>query len=187
MAQPVTFMATNSSFGHQTPAIINPMYAAEDVVVADYVVTEVPYRADSTGVQDSTAAIQSALYDCYDSGGGTVYLPAGNYLVANTIVKNVKGTVLYRSAVAYNSSDVGTWENITFNNSYWANAGAAYHAPNLATLNNWTRANGIAFTFGDLEWEQFFGLACSDYLYGINIVAGARISFCGEFLWANYL
>jgi hypothetical protein len=100
-------------------------------------------------------------------------------------VKNVKGTVLYRGAVAYNSADVGTWENVTFNNSYWANAGAAYNAPSLTTLNNWTRANGIAYTFGDLEWEQFYALSCSDYLYGINIVAGSRVSFCGEFLWAN--
>lgn len=284
-----------------TPAIINTLYGTEDVVVADAVVTGAPYQADATGVRDSTVAIQNALSDCYHSGGGTVYLPAGTYRVTNTLyvpsfvtlrgdwrdpdagsgsygtviqaalpsgtngpvlfqiggsagvmgltifyphqnaatpvaynytfnipsqswrgmpgafmsssiinctllnsyrgiginaldttqahekstVKNVKGTVLYRGAVAYNSADVGTWENVTFNNSYWANAGAAYHAPSLATLNTWTRANGIAFTFGDLEWEQFCGLACSDYRYGINLVAGARIAFCGEFLWAN--
>ena len=287
-----------------TPAIINTLYGTEDIVVADYVATDLHYGADPTGVRDSTTAIQNALNDCYStSRGGTVYLPAGTYLVTNTIyvpsfvtlrgdwsdpdlgrgshgygtviqaaltsgdngpvlfqiggsagvmgittfypnqnasapvpynytfsipssswsgepgtymsssvinctmlnsyrgiginalditqvhenstVKNVKGTVLYRGAVAYNSADVGTWENVTFNNSYWANAGAAYHAPSLTALNTWTRANGIAFTFGDLEWEQFYALNCSDYLYGINIVAGARISFCGEFLWAN--
>ena len=286
-----------------TPAIINTVYGTEDVVVADYVATNLRYGADPTGVIDSTVAIQNALNDCYNSGGGTVYLPTGTYIVTNTLtvpsfvtlrgdwqdpdsvsspyaygtvvranlasgdngpvlfqiggsagvmglttyypnqnasapvaynytfsclcdiwssipgtymsssiinctmlnsyrgigisalditrahelstVKNVKGTALYRGAVAYNSADVSTWENITFNNSYWANAGAAYNAPSLATLNTWTRANGIAFTFGDLEWDQFYALSCSDYLYGINIVAGSRISFCGVFLWAN--
>jgi len=285
----------------KTPVIINTLYGTEDIVIADYVATALPYNADPTGVADSTIAIQNALNACFNSGGGTVYIPAGTYRVTNTIevpsfvtlrgdwrdadvgtgsygtviraelatgdngpvlfqiggsagvmglttfypnqnasapvaynytfniptgswstmpgnymlssiinctmlnsyrgiginaldntkahelstVKNVKGTVLYRGAVAYNGADVGTWENITFKNSYWANAGAAYNAPSLTTLNTWTRANGIAFTFGDLEWDQFFVLTCSDYNIGINIVAGSRQRFSGQFLWAN--
>ncbi len=285
----------------KTPAIINTKYATDDVVIADYVVTNAKYDADYTGTKDSTSAIQSALNDCYSAGGGTVWLPAGTYKVTNTIyvpsfvtlrgdwrdpdsgsgdfgtvisaqvacgdsgpvlfqiggsagvmgittyypnqsattpvaynytfnipsgawvgqtgtymsssvinctmlnsyrgigidaldntkvhelstVKNVKGTVLFRGAVAYNGADVGTWENITFNNSYWANAGTKYNAPNVAILNAWTRANGTGFTLGDLEWDQFISLSCSNYNYGINIVAGSRISFCGEFLYTN--
>jgi hypothetical protein len=100
-------------------------------------------------------------------------------------IRNIKGTALYRGAVAYNSADVGTWNHIYFNNSYWANAGAAYNAPSVTTLNTWTRANGIAYTFGDLEWGQFYAIVCSDYNIGMNIVAGSRISFCGEFVWAS--
>ncbi|MBF0430086.1 MAG: hypothetical protein HQK83_02315, partial [Fibrobacteria bacterium] len=37
-----------------------------------------------------------------------------------TTVRNVKGTVLYRGVVAYNGADVGIWQDITFQNSYWA-------------------------------------------------------------------
>jgi len=47
----------------------------------------VAYGADSTGVKDSTAAIQAAI----DSGGTTVYFPAGVYKVSDTIV--VRGSV----------------------------------------------------------------------------------------------
>ena len=63
-------------------------------------------------------------------------------------IKNVKGTVLYRGTAAYNGADVGTWENVKFHNTYWANAGAAYNAPSVTTLNSWTRSNGIGFVLG---------------------------------------
>lgn len=47
----------------------------------------VAYGADSTGVKDSTTAIQAAI----DSGGTTVYFPAGAYKVSDTII--VRGNV----------------------------------------------------------------------------------------------
>ncbi len=102
-------------------------------------------------------------------------------------VRNVMGTVLFNGVVAFNSADVDTWSHINFNNSYWANAGARYKAPPLATLNSWTRANGIAYILGDLEWDQFYDIKCSEYNIGINIVDGARIKFSGEFVYANII
>ena len=42
-------------------------------------VTRPPYSADNTGTQEATSAIQQALDDLADQGGGTVYLPAGTY------------------------------------------------------------------------------------------------------------
>lgn len=42
-------------------------------------VTKAPYHADPTGQTDATAAIQKALDDAADVGGGVVYLPAGTY------------------------------------------------------------------------------------------------------------
>lgn len=45
-------------------------------------VTKAPWRADATGVQDATAAIQGALDAAGQAGGGVVYLPAGTYRVA---------------------------------------------------------------------------------------------------------
>ncbi len=54
-------------------------------------VTQAPYRADPTGKQDSTDAIQRAVSDARDAQLVT-YLPAGRYLVSDTI-EGVMGTV----------------------------------------------------------------------------------------------
>jgi hypothetical protein len=54
-------------------------------------VTKAPYLADPTGKQDATAAIQRAVNDARDAQLVT-YLPAGRYLVTDTIV-GVQGTV----------------------------------------------------------------------------------------------
>ncbi|MDX1736023.1 MAG: glycosyl hydrolase family 28-related protein, partial [Halioglobus sp.] len=96
-------------------------------------------------------------------------------------VENVKGTVLYRGLEARNSSDVGNWRNIHFSNRYWADAPTAYNPPPRATLDSWTRANGTAFTFADVEWDNFYRLSAEDYHVGIHFVDGARIAFAGQF------
>ncbi|WP_167859690.1 glycosyl hydrolase family 28-related protein [Paenibacillus cymbidii] len=46
-----------------------------------YDVTQAPYNADNTGATDATSAIQAALDDAGDAGGGVVFLPAGTYKV----------------------------------------------------------------------------------------------------------
>jgi hypothetical protein len=292
---PVTPAPTATSTPTPIPRnsqIITPQFPTDDVVVIDYNVVD--YSADPNGVNDSTIAIQRAIDDCYQIGGGTVWLPAGSYKVSSTLyvrafvtlrgdrldpdsgsgsygtviraelasgetgpvlfeisgsaavmgvttfypnqnatnpvpynftffipgtssegymassvinvtmlnsykgigtnfdnahelttIQNVKGTLLKVGVEAYNNADVGIWEHIYFKNQYWANAGSAYNAPDLATLNAWTRANGTAFKLGDLEWDQFFDIACSDYDIGIHIVHGARVQFAGQFLWAD--
>ncbi|HOU15669.1 MAG TPA: glycosyl hydrolase family 28-related protein [Anaerolineae bacterium] len=100
-------------------------------------------------------------------------------------VRNVKGTALYQGLDARNCADVGTWRDITFSNAYWANAPAAYQPPDRAILDAWTHANGTAFTFADLEWDNFYRLAASDYNVGIRLVDGKRIAFAGQILYAN--
>ncbi|GAB3426255.1 glycosyl hydrolase family 28-related protein [Flindersiella endophytica] len=285
------------------PALVKTAFPTEDAVVADYNVLD--YGADRTGRQDSTKAIQRAIYDCYDAGGGTVWLPAGTYKVSDTIevhafctvrgdrrdpdagsggygtvvvadlppgadgpalfriggsagvmgvttyyprqsatepvpynftfeipggawigtenymmatvsdvtmlnsykgigistmpsdggaapssgqvhesstIRNVKGTALLEGARAYNGADVGTWENVTFSNAYWASAPKEFRPPARPALDAWTRANGTAFALGDLEWEQLYRLSAADYKVGIHIVPGQRISFAGSFL-----
>lgn len=109
----------------------------------------------------------------------------GSQVHEQATVKNVKGTVLYRGVEAYNGADVGTWDHVNFNSSYWANAGATYNAPSATTIKSWTRANATAYTLGDLEWDEFYALQASDYNIGINIVNGQRIQFSGEFIWAS--
>ena len=70
-------------FARETPApvIVNTVYPTQDAVVADIIATEAPYYVDSTGQTDCTAGLQRALDDCARSGGGTVFLPAGRYLI----------------------------------------------------------------------------------------------------------
>jgi hypothetical protein len=46
-----------------------------------YTVTDSPYNADNTGVNDATNAIQAAIDDAGNAGGGIVYLPSGTYKV----------------------------------------------------------------------------------------------------------
>lgn len=65
--------------------VMETIYPTEDVVVADIVATEEPYGADDTGREDATKAIQKALNACAALGGGTVYLPAGQYKVTGSI------------------------------------------------------------------------------------------------------
>ena len=65
--------------------MVKTIYTTDDVVIADVVATEEPYNADPTGKTDATDAIQKALYAVEDLGGGVVFLPAGDYLVTDTI------------------------------------------------------------------------------------------------------
>jgi len=50
-----------------------------------YVVTDTVYGAVGDGVTDDTIAIQSAINDANDAGGGVVYLPIGDYMVKGTL------------------------------------------------------------------------------------------------------
>lgn len=66
-----------------SPKLVKTAYPTTDAVIADFDATA--YGADRTGKKDATAAIRTALYDCYDAGGGTVWLPAGTYRVTGTV------------------------------------------------------------------------------------------------------
>ncbi|MCX6220254.1 MAG: glycosyl hydrolase family 28-related protein [Bacteroidia bacterium] len=128
------------------------------------------------------AVINCTMLNSY-RGLGVNALNNKNAIEVGTF-KNIKGTALFRGVVAENASDVSTWENINFSGKYWANAGKKYHAPTLSQLREYTLNNGIAFTFGDLEWDQFYKIGCSEYKIGIQFVKGSRISFCGVFFGA---
>ena len=72
--------------GHDDgPYLVKTVYATEEAVIADIIVTPEAYGVDPTGKEDSTKGIQKALDDCRTRGGGTVFLPVGHYLVTKTI------------------------------------------------------------------------------------------------------
>ncbi|MET8824505.1 glycosyl hydrolase family 28-related protein [Streptomyces sp. NPDC004610] len=286
--------------------LVTTRFPTETPVVADFDARS--YGADTTGRKDATDAIQNALYDCRDAGGGTVWLPSGTYRVTDTLeihsfctlrgdrrdpdrgsgsygtvvsadlpsgedgpalfrvggsagviglttyyprqnaqdpipyghtfeipgrawsgnenymmstlsdltllnsyrgigistyrndrgesassgqvhesatLRNIKGTVLSEGVRAYNGADVGTWENITFSNAYWAKAPAAYRPPARAALDARTRAHATGLVLGDLEWDQFYRISLSDFRTGIHIVPGQRAAFTGGFIEAD--
>ncbi|MBE6758121.1 MAG: hypothetical protein E7552_06210 [Ruminococcaceae bacterium] len=69
----------------QQVRIVETVFATEDVVLANVVATEAPYFCDPTGEKDSTAALQQALNDCGQNGGGVVFLPVGRYVLTDTV------------------------------------------------------------------------------------------------------
>lgn len=67
------------------PALIQPIHGTADPVIADVVATDPDFGADPSGTRDSTSAIKKALSACANKGGGTVWLPAGQYLVTASV------------------------------------------------------------------------------------------------------
>ena len=60
----------------------------------DDVISVRDYGADSTGVADSTTAIQAAIDVCGAAGGGIVYLPEGTYKIIGGLVIHHDGVKL---------------------------------------------------------------------------------------------
>ncbi|TCC61260.1 coagulation factor 5/8 type domain-containing protein [Kribbella pittospori] len=108
--------------------------------------------------------------------------PSSGQVHESSTIRNIRGTALFEGARAYNGADVGTWENVAFSNSFWADAPAVYHPPARTALDAWTRANGTGLVLGDLEWDQFHRISLTDYHVGIHVVAGQRAQFTGSFL-----
>ena len=67
------------------PVIVETVYPTDDVVIADIIATDAPYNADNTGKNDATSAIQKAIDDCAQTGGGTVWLPKGEYRLTGNV------------------------------------------------------------------------------------------------------
>lgn len=88
------------------PRIIETVHPTDDVVVAEIVLTEAPYNADSTGTDDCTAVLQRAIDDCASAGGGTVFLPVGKYRLTSSVY--IRNFVTVR----------GDWQDPDKGNSY---------------------------------------------------------------------
>lgn len=74
------------TWSRQEAKLVKNPYDPNDVFVVTVDASEAPYCADKTGALDSTKAINNALSDCQIKyGGGTVYLPAGNYKITGML------------------------------------------------------------------------------------------------------
>lgn len=61
---------------------IKTIYPTKDWVISDFVVTEFGAKAEPGF--DNRVAFQAAIDAAYKSGGGVVYIPAGNYEFRST-------------------------------------------------------------------------------------------------------
>jgi hypothetical protein len=66
-----------------------------------------PYSATGNGTTDDTAAIQAALNDVGAAGGGVVFLPTGNYMIAShlTVPAHTSLTGVFRAPTAYSQNN----------------------------------------------------------------------------------
>ena len=81
----------NEELKAMTPKLIKPTYETMDSIVA--IANVLDYGADPTGKQDSTNAIRFAVLDVVKAGGGTVWIPKGQYLVTSFITVSEHVTI----------------------------------------------------------------------------------------------
>ena len=77
-------------------------------------VTKAPYSVDNTGKEDVTAAIQKALDDVGQRGGGVVYLSAGKYKIDVSSTKANSLKISYSNVILRGA---GTGKTFIFNDN----------------------------------------------------------------------
>ena len=129
-----------------------------------FVVTADPYNAPNDGQKDATQAIQTALDDAGENGGGTVYLPGGKYLIteALTVPENVELR--------------GAWESphIQSPSELLIRYGRGEPEKAVITLSRYAGVHGLTARFPEHSFNDF-----AEYPW---VVRGA-----GEAAWVEYL
>lgn len=82
---------------------IKTVYSTKDWVISDFVVTDPMFGAKAEPGFDNRAAFQAAIDVAYESGGGVVYIPAGNYEFHSTQI-GIK-SVRVRQGTSENKKD----------------------------------------------------------------------------------
>lgn len=82
---------------------IKTVYSTKDWVISDFVVTDPMFGAKAEPGFDNRAAFQAAIDAAYESGGGVVYIPAGNYEFHSTQI-GIK-SVRVRQGTSENKKD----------------------------------------------------------------------------------
>jgi len=158
---------------------------------AIYDVTDPPYNATGNGVTLDTAAINDAIQDAYDDGGGTVYFPAGTYVSGSIRLKSNVTLDLHASATilaasnslgVYDVPDDNPWEQYAgFGHSYWKNSLIwAKFQENIAITGSGMIDGAGRLAGGDCsdgEANKTVGLrSCNGVL-----IRGVTFSECGHF------
>lgn len=73
----------NPNAGKKAPYLVETLFETSENIVAAADVTH--YGADPTGKKDSSDAFQDALREVGNAGGGTVWVPAGEYIISKNL------------------------------------------------------------------------------------------------------
>ena len=124
------------------PWLVKTKYATADRVVADIIASPEKYDIDPTGQRSSAVGIQRALNSVSGIGGGTVWLPAGTYLIDKTITIPAFTTLR------------GDWQDPDEGKEYGtilkiSKALEGSSAPGIITVNGSAGAMGLTVWFPD--------------------------------------
>ena len=111
------------------------------------------YRAKGNGTTKDTAAIQKAIDACEEKGGGTVRLPAGNYLSAPIVLKSNITFHLDKGATLLGSTDHADYPAITeFRAPGLQSLVSAKDASNI-TINGEGTIDGQGRSWWEMAWH----------------------------------
>jgi hypothetical protein len=159
-ADPIPTQQEPITYTGDGPWIIQTKYETDDVVVADIIVDPEKYNVDPTGKKDSTTGIQKALNDARQMDGGTVWLPAGQYLISRPIT--IPAFVTLR----------GDWQDPDLGNEYGTvlvNGGLDAGGFDLATDDS-----GIYYLQGYSDMKSW------------NLVGEAECPVSNDFVFTDY-
>lgn len=75
-----------------------------------YAIGSAPYPADNSGEENVTDSIQKAIDDANAAGGGTVYVPAGDYKISSVTMKGNVSLYLAGGAVVRGTGDASDYQ-----------------------------------------------------------------------------
>ncbi len=145
------------------------------------------YGADATGLTDSCPAIQAAIDDASDAGGGVVYLPAGEYRCEDLLSVAASGVVVMGdgSGLTYLYFTRGTGmsdvSHLWFEGALSEDAETLLSADTAALSTTLPVEDASAFTVGD---DVSVGWVITDDFIADHGMTGTWTSFNG--LWRSF-
>lgn len=151
--------------------IINNSYERDDVFIADIILDKAHgFDIDNTGKKSIASLLQTTIDNLYDYGGGTIYLPAGEYLIDSRVtVKpyvNIRGD--YRDPDNSINGDYGT----IIVNGLPTNTNDTGETANLFRLAGSSAISGLTF-FYPLQFME----NPVPYGYAIEIPGGLTLDY----------
>ena len=198
----LTYTLPSNHIAYLYPSLIRQPAQFDYPIAINLEVPSTGYLVDQTGASDASATIQSALNYVHNLGGGTVYIPAGRYLLQNqitipdrvTLVGEFNGTDAddYGTVFLCNKPHDGT-SSIRNNAQFIVNTnaginGATFYYPNQ-NINNVTEyghtvycVNDLTATISNLFFiNSYNGIAVNDVSEGASELVGME-NIYGTFL-----